>query len=54
MNPRRRKQVIEYCKDLQGKFPNMSIKDCFFALYEYRMITAKELDYLIDWMYLYS
>ena len=28
----------------------MRIKDCFFALYDDRMITGTELDYLIDWM----
>ena len=50
MNPTRQKEIIGYCKDWQDTFPNMSIKDCFFALYDDKMITAKELEYLIDWM----
>ncbi len=50
MDTLRRKEIISYCKDWQDTFPNMSIKDCFSALYDDRMITNKELSYLIDWM----
>ncbi len=45
-----RLQILGYCKDWQNTFSDMSIKDCFFALYDDRMISGKELDYLIDWM----
>ena len=50
MDKLRRLQILGYCKDLQNTFSDMSIKDCFFALYDDRMISGKELDYLIDWM----
>ncbi len=50
MDRLRQKEIIEQCKDWQDYFPNMSIKDCFFALYDDRMITPKELDYLMDWI----
>lgn len=50
MDTLRRKEILSYCKDWQGLFPDMSIKDCFFACYDDRMISGKELDYLIDWM----
>jgi len=46
----RRFEILELCKVWQNDFPNMTIKDCFFALYDDRDITAKELDYLINWM----
>ena len=50
MTRERRFQILEQCKEWQILFPDMSIKDCFFALYDDRMITGKELDYLMDWM----
>ena len=50
MNRIRRIEILGYCKDWQNQFPNMSIKDCFFTLYNDRMITGKKLDYLMDWM----
>ena len=46
----RRLEILEYCKDWQNTFNEMSIKDCFFALYDDNMITGNELDYLMDWM----
>ena len=46
----RRFEILEYCKDWQNMFSDMTLKDCFFALYDDRMIKASELDYLIDWM----
>ena len=50
MERTRRFEILGYCEDWQNDFPNMSFKDCFFALYDDRMITKKELEYLIDWM----
>lgn len=50
MDRLRRFEILDQCKEWQGNFPNMSIKDCFFALYNDRMITGKELDHLTDWM----
>ena len=46
----RRFEILDYCKEWQNTFPDMSNKDCFFALYDDRMITGRELDYLMDWM----
>ena len=46
----RRRNIVSLCKEWQNEFPNMSIKDCFFALYNDKMITGAELDYLMDWM----
>ena len=46
----RRFEILGYCKDWQDLFNDMTLKDCFFALYDDRMIKATELDYLIDWM----
>ena len=46
----RRFEILEKCKVWQNEFPNMSYKDCFFALYDDRDINAKELEYLIEWM----
>ena len=45
----RRFEILEKCKVWQNEFPNMSYKDCFFALYDDRNIDGKELEYLIDW-----
>jgi len=50
MTRQRRFNILDKCKVWQNTFPDMSIKDCFFALYDDRDITAKELDYLISWM----
>ena len=50
MDRTRRLEILGYCKDWQNTFNDMSIKDCFFALYDDRMITGNELDYLMDWM----
>lgn len=50
MDRLRRLEILGYCKDWQDTFPNMSIKDCFFALYDDRMITRKELEYLMNWI----
>ena len=46
----RRLEILGYCKDWQNTFNDMSIKGCFFALYDDNMITGNELDYLMDWM----
>lgn len=46
----RRFEILEQCKEWQNLFPDMSVKDCFFALYDDRMMTGKELDYIMDWM----
>ena len=46
----RRFEILELCKVWQNDFPHMTINDCFFALYDDRDITAKELDYLINWI----
>jgi hypothetical protein len=46
----RRFEILDLCKVWQNEFNHMTIKDCFFALYDDRDITAKELDYLMDWM----
>ena len=46
----RRLEILDYCKDWQDTFNDMSLKDCFFALYDDKMISSKEMDYLIDWM----
>ena len=50
MDRLRRLEILGYCKDWQNTFSDMTIKDCFFALYDFNIITGKELDYLIDWM----
>ena len=50
MDRLRKLEILEYCKDWQNEFNDMSLKDCFFALYDDRIISGKELDYLIDWM----
>jgi hypothetical protein len=50
MKTLRKKEIIEYCKDWKKVFPEMSIKDCFFALYKDRIITDKELESMIDWL----
>jgi len=50
MTRERRFEILGYCKDWANEFPQMSYKDCFFALYDDKMITGKELDYLMDWM----
>ncbi len=50
MTKERRFEILELCKDWQNTFYDMTIRDCFFALYNDRDITAKELDYLINWM----
>ena len=50
MTRERRFKILDLCKHWQNTFSNMTIKDCFFALYDDRDITAKELDYLINWM----
>jgi len=50
MEKNRRLEVLNLCKEWQNYFPSMSYKDCFFALYDDRMITGIELEYLIDWM----
>ena len=50
MTRERRFQILGQCKEWQILFPDMSIKDCFFALYDDRMMTGKEIDYLMDWM----
>jgi len=50
MTPIRRRNILSLCQDWQGEFQDMSIKDCFFALYDDKDITGKELEYLIDWM----
>ena len=46
----RRLEILEYCKDWQNQFPDMSLKDCFFTIYDDKMMTGKELDYLMNWM----
>ncbi len=46
----RRFEILELTKVWQNEFPDMSIKDCLFALYGDRDILGSELDYLIDWM----
>jgi len=46
----RRFEVLRLAKEWQNEFPEMTIKDCFFALYDDRDISATELDFLIDWM----
>ncbi len=43
-------EIMRYCKEWENLFPDMSYKDCFFALYDDRDINGIELDYLIDWM----
>jgi len=50
MDRQRRLEILNKCKVWQNTFSDMSIKDCFFALYDDRDITGKELDYLMDWM----
>ena len=50
MTRERRFKILDLCKVWQNDFPDMTIKDCFFALYDDRDITAKELDYLMDWI----
>mgnify|MGYP000895381901 FL=1 len=50
MDRLRRLEILSYCKDWQDTFNDMTIKDCFFSLYDDRMISGKELDYLIEWM----
>jgi len=50
MTRERRFEILEQVKEWQKVNSNMRIKDCFFALYDDRMITGTELDYLIDWM----
>ena len=50
MKRERRFEILEKCKVWQNEFPNMSYKDCFFALYDDRDINGIELEYLIDWM----
>ena len=50
MTRERRFEILGYVKEWQNQFNDMSIKDCFFALYDDRMISGAELEYLIDWM----
>ena len=50
MNRDRRSEILDLCKVWQNEFNHMTIKDCFFALYDDRDITAKELEYLMDLM----
>ena len=50
MTRNRRFEILGYCKDWQKLFPDMTYKDCFFTLYDDRMITGRELDYLMDWI----
>ena len=46
----RRFEILELSKAWQNEFDNMTIKDSFFALYDDRLISGIELEYLIDWM----
>lgn len=46
----RRLEILQQCKEWENLFPDMSIKDCLFALYDDRDISGSELDYLMDWM----
>ena len=46
----RRFEVLEHVKQWQAVNHNMRVKDCFFALYDDRMISGIELEYLMDWM----
>ena len=50
MERTRRFEILKQCKDWQNIFPDMSIKDCLFTLYNDRDITSSELDYLMEWM----
>ena len=50
MTRERRFKILDLCKDWQNTFNDMTIKDCFFALYDDKMINKKELQYLINWM----
>ena len=50
MNIDRRVEILYLCKVWQNEFNDMTIEDCFFALYDDRDITAKELEYLMDLM----
>jgi len=50
MTPIRRRNILSLCQEWQSEFQDMTIKDCFFTLYDDKDITSKELDYLIDWM----
>lgn len=46
----RRFEILEQVKEWQSVNSNMRIKDSLFALYDDKMITGNELDYLMDWM----
>lgn len=46
----RRRAILSMVKDWQEINPTMSFKECFFLLYDDKMITGAELDYLMDWM----
>jgi len=50
MTRERRFEILEHVKQWQSDNSNMRIKDSFFALYDDKVITGIELDYLMDWM----
>jgi len=50
MTRERRFKILGYCKDWQDTVPTMSLKECFDALLQDRMIAKKEFNYLIDWI----
>ena len=50
MTRERRFEILELSKVWSNEFPNMTITDTFFALYDDNDINGIELDYLMDWM----
>ena len=50
MTRERKIKIVGLIKTWKGEFSHMNIKDCLFALYDDKMITAKELDYSIKIM----
>jgi hypothetical protein len=50
MNRDRRREILEICRDWQDLDATMSLKDCFFRVYDDRMMTASELESIIEWM----
>jgi hypothetical protein len=50
MTRERRLEIFELTKTWTNEFPDMTIKDSLFALYDDRDILGTELDFLIDWM----
>ena len=50
MDRQRRIEIVNQCRDWQDLDATMSLKDCFFRVYDDRMMTASELESIIEWM----